>query len=785
MAIEYAYRYHQAYQVALWARADTTEALNSSYTEIAGLLELPQKGAQEQEVIVQAVKGWLSSKHDWLLILDNADDLPIVQAFLPTRYTGHLLLTTRAQATGTVAQPLEIETMDEETGTLFLLRRARLVAPDALLENASPADRAVASQITKELGGLPLALDQAGAYIEETACSLADYQRLYQTRRADLLRTRGTFGDDHPQPVATTWSLSFEQVEQRNPAAADLLRLCAFLAPDAIPEEILIDGAAELGPTLASIATDAFYLNEAIAVLRAYSLLVRDPQAKTLGVHRLVQTVVGEALSIETQRQWKQRTVLALNAAFPSGKFTNWPICERLLPHALYCAAWIEQEQLEIPEGTRLLNQAGHYLIERGRYEEAEPLLKLALAMMEQQLGAEHVGITAYLNNLATLHEMRGRYEEAELLLKRALTIKEQQLGVEHLSTLGSLSNLALLYQRQGRYEKAEPLFERVLVAREKQLGAEHPDTAASLNNLASLYVKQRRYAEAEPLFERALAIKEQQLGTEHPDTVGSLNSLAVVYQEQGRYAEAESLFERTLAIRERLLGTEHPDTALSMNNLAVLYVRQGRYAEAEPLFKRVLAIREQQWGVTHPSTASSLSNLAGLYVSQGKYDEAEPLYKRALAIFEQLLGAEHTNTASILNNLAYLYMRQGKYVQAEPLLVRVLALRERELGAMHPDTAISLSNLASLYADQGRYAEAEPLLVRVLALRERELGSEHPSTATSLSNLASLYADQGRYAEAEPLYQRALLISEQKLGSEHPDTITIRHNLVSLQPES
>jgi hypothetical protein len=204
LALEYAHRYGNEYQTVLWARADTIEALNASYTEIAGLLNLPQKDEQKQEVIVQAVKGWLSRESGWLLILDNADELAIVPPFLPTRFTGHLLLTTRVQATGKLAERLEVKTMSEDVGALLLLRRARLIARDATLSDASPADCAVAKAITKELGGLPLALDQAGAYIEETGCSLSDYQRLYQIRQRELLQARGGLVDDHPDPVATT-----------------------------------------------------------------------------------------------------------------------------------------------------------------------------------------------------------------------------------------------------------------------------------------------------------------------------------------------------------------------------------------------------------------------------------------------------------------------------------------------------------------------------------------------------------------------------------------------------
>jgi hypothetical protein len=105
-----------------------------------------------------------------------------------------------------------------------------------------------------ELGGLPLALDQAGAYIEETGCGLSGYLDLYRTRRKDLLQRRSKLRSEHPEPVATTWSLSFQKVEQANPAAAELLRLCAFLDPEAIPEDIIAAGAAEVGPLLHPVA---------------------------------------------------------------------------------------------------------------------------------------------------------------------------------------------------------------------------------------------------------------------------------------------------------------------------------------------------------------------------------------------------------------------------------------------------------------------------------------------------------------------------------------------------
>src|SRR5262249_897628 len=162
-------------------------------------------------------------------------------------FSGHILVTTRAQAMGRLASRIEVGIMPQEVGALFLLRRALLVAPNAPLESAASSDIATAREICEELGGLPLALDQAGAYIEEIPCRLKDYQSLYRTRRTEMLNERGGLVDDHPKSVAATWSLSFEKVQQKNPAAAELLQLCAFLHPDAVPEELITDGAGHLG----------------------------------------------------------------------------------------------------------------------------------------------------------------------------------------------------------------------------------------------------------------------------------------------------------------------------------------------------------------------------------------------------------------------------------------------------------------------------------------------------------------------------------------------------------
>ncbi|HEY6542300.1 MAG TPA: FxSxx-COOH system tetratricopeptide repeat protein, partial [Ktedonobacteraceae bacterium] len=431
-ALEYAYRYYQDYTAVLWARAESTDALISSYVALATLLGLPEREAKEQEVTVQAVKTWLQTHRGWLLILDNADELALLPEFLPPALAGHLLLTTRAAATGRLAQRLEIETLPPEQGALFLLRRAALLAPDANLSPIANLQQELARQISEELGGLPLALDQAGAYLEETGCSFADYQQLYQQHRDALLRKRGGVVADHPEPVASTWALSFQQTQEKNPAAADLLCVCAFLAPDAILEEILTEGAAQLGPVLAPVAADMLSFNQAIETLRAYSLVRRDPAGKTLSVHRLVQTVLQDTLEEGEKCSWGERATLAVNAAFPKAEYDSWPQCERLLPQAVAATQLIEKYHIVSEEAGRLLYETASYLQDRARYVEAEPLYQRALRFREQLLGPEHLDVAQSLNNLANLYQQQGKDAEAEPLYQRALRIWEQQFGSEH-----------------------------------------------------------------------------------------------------------------------------------------------------------------------------------------------------------------------------------------------------------------------------------------------------------------------------------------------------------------
>src|SRR6266516_4254940 len=623
IAIEDNYRYRNNYQAVFWVTADSRERLVSDFLGIAHSLNLPEKDAQDQREIVQAVKRWLREHIDWLLIFDNADDIAMIVDFIPAAVKGHVLLTTRTQTFARIARGIPVETMTLEEGALFLLRRAHLIEPDAVLDTASNIDFKGAMQIANMMGGLPLALDQAAAYIEEVGCSIHDYLMLYQKHRKDLLSMRGLPAPDHPEPVTTTWALSFEMVERADPAAAELLRFCAFLSPDTIAEEIITQGAYELGPVLQVLADNPLAMDDAIAELRKYSLMSRNPQNKTLAVHRLVQADLRDAMDQETQRQWTRRAVIAVNLVFPEVKFENWRLCQRYLPQAQSCADLIDQWEMTIPEAVRLLRRAGFYLRERAQYSQAEALLLHALTIAERTFGPDHIQVAQTLNNLARLYVAQGKYTETEGLYKQALNIQEKVLGLEHPDTALTLYNLASLFQDEGRYEEAKALYQQALSIQENVLGAEHPDTAITLHNLASLFQAEGRYEEAEALYQRALNIQEKVLGAEHPDVASSLDSLENLYVTKGKYEEAEALYQQALNIQEKVLGAEHPDVASSLDSLENLYVTKGKYAEAAPLYLRAFEIYRQVLGEKHPRTTRILSNLAATYKFLGGDEEA------------------------------------------------------------------------------------------------------------------------------------------------------------------
>ena len=842
VVLEYAYRYSHEYHVVMWVNAATQATLIETFVAFASKLHLSHEyDPSDQQSIAQAIKHWLESTSlPWLLIFDNVDEtenseggIERIRPFLPQTATGHMLVTTRTQTVGaiTTEAPLEVPNMARMEGVLFLLRRAHR-KEKTFGEHQNLSDKEIetvndAVNLASALDNFPLALDQAGAYIQQTGRSLSSYFSLYQKTLGKTFRAqRGEPVTEYPQSVATTWEISFRLVKRRNAAATELLRLCAFLAPDAIPEDLLDKNPSYWNTSSKHTEREAalYAFDQAIAVLLKFSLIKRDEATETVSIHRLVQVVLKDAMKGKVQQRWAEHAVLATEDVFPveqeseTGMYTL-----RYLAQAQACAALIHDYDITCVEAVYLLTRTGNcvsqyalytqaeelykqaldiakrslhdddpsaadprinlgYLYaKQGKYQQAELLYQEAFDILERHFGSEHLDLALPLDHLALLYTDQYRYTEAEALLLRAVSLREQNLETQHIDHASSLTNLGNLYRKQGRYTEAEQFYQRSLSIQEHHLGPEHLALASIVHNVALVKSDQSKYAEAEPLYQRTLAIREHYLGPEHPEVADTLSSLAILYKEQGKYLEAELLYQRVLAIREKILGTNHQAVAQALHNLAVLSSHMNRQAEAEHLFQKAWHIWELALGTEHPDITYAMIGLADLYSEQGKYAEAEPLYQRALVIREQSLNVDSFEVAGPLTGLANLYAKQGKYAEAEPLYQLVLSIQEQTLEPGHPDIADSFGRLALLYANQGKVTEAEVYYLRALQNLEHVVGPDHIDLAGILNNLALFYSDQGNHEEAVNACQRALAIRERHLGSEHPDTANSLETLAFL----
>jgi tetratricopeptide (TPR) repeat protein len=748
LAVEYIYRYQPEYQATLWLSATPPELLSANILSLADQLGISGPDNIDEQTRIDAIRRWLHSHDRWLFVLDNLEDFSLVDQLLPLNSGGHVLLITQSQTTGPFTSRLSVDQMSIEDGALLLLRCAQIISkqdvPDItskqdILDIVSEEDHLQASKIAEELRGYPLALDQAGAYIEETQRPLSAYLELYKKKQAILLGKRGRITNDHPDPVTTTLALTFQKIGEINANALELLHFLAFLHPDVLPDEAIMYGASTLSGTLHRVVSDSLAFDAAIATLRKFSLIRQRTDSTTLNMHHIIQIVLKNDLTKKRQHHLASQAVRLVNFIFPAVTFETWKECERYLPQAVHCATLILDYKLKLKDGGLLLERLGFY------------------------------------------YYQRGCYTDAETYLTQAMHLQEDHSLSDSSATAQTLNSLGLLYQQLARYEQAENLYQRSLKLRERLLGPDHPKTAESLHNLAMLYGDQGNYHQAKRLYLQVLALEERTKDSDHPDVASTLNNLAFIFYQQGRYADAKAAYQRALTIYEHALSSNHPNLTYPLDGLATIAEKQGDYQRAEELAQRAVAICKEAFGEDHVETAHSISKLADIAESRGNYQQAEAFYQQALSIYEQALGSQHPDIAPVLNNLAFLAKKRELYEQAASLYERALAIYEQAVGPLHPDVASVLNNLGQLARKMGNVAHAEVLLKRVLDIHEHVFDQPHPDTAQSMTNLADLLANLDKFKEAESFYQQALTIRLQTEDPEHEETTRVREKYATL----
>ena len=675
--------------------AETLERLNASLASLADEKYLNLPGLKEAEQI-DAVLGWLNDNPGWLMILDNADDedaAKAVENLLPRLANGRVIITSRYKRWSASVKPHPLDLLPLKKATQFILDRTadrRIQTPD---------DKKLAGQLAKELDRLPLALEQAAAYIAHNQCSFADYLHQWDSERQNVLDWYDERQMQYPASVAVTWQRTFEQL---GPPSRALLHLSAFLAPEMIPSEMfensidIVKEAVELLTGKKLTKKSKIKIDDILAELAAYSMIIR--QAKGFTVHRILQGVIRYRIPEESRPDWIQKALQIVNNFAPtaSDDVRTWPVLNVLRPHAELIAQTADQSEISEPT-SRLMNQLGLYLTAKGLYNEAEPLMRRALKIDETSFGPEHPKVAIPLNNLAALLQDTDRLSEAEPLMRRGLEIEESSKGPNHPHVAIQLNNLAALLQATNRLSEAEPMYRRALKIDEASFGPDHPDVARDLNNLASLLLATNRLSEAEPMYRRVVEIFEKSLGKDHPNVATALNNLAELLRTTNRLSEAEPMYRRALKIDEASLGPNHPNVARDLNNLALLLTATNRLSEAEPLMRRASKIDEASFGPDHPKVAIRLNNLALLLKATNRLSEAEPMYRRSLKIDEASFGPDHPNVAIDLNNLALLLKATNRLSEAEPMYRRALKILEDSLGPDHPKTKTVRNNLQTL----------------------------------------------------------------------------------------
>ena len=767
-AVHYAYRYSAEYTGVWWLPSESAATLAVRYAALADRLELRVAESGNQQQRIEAVRNYLEGTEEtgerWLLIFDNAvptfgpDDVRhALHDYLPCRGKCDVLITSREKAWRHIAEEQDVYVLAEDDAVRFLMERTE------------DRNKETARELARELGCLPLALEQAGAYIDESQGqqTLASYLTLFRRMPLEHLTVDRAKVGEYGEAVATTWFISFDAAERQSPAAGDLLRLCAFLDPNRVPLGDLIAHADKLPSRLSTALRDPEAGPTAVSMLLRYSL-AEAAGSGLLNTHRLVQLVVREWLANEEFEAWLMAALMVINAAFPSdtGDPQQWEVCARLVAHAQAVLWHVDRASLTPGTAGRLLNQIGLYLQRRGLFADAQEALERALAIDEAVHGPDHPDVATGLNNLAGVLQDQGDYAGARERYERALAIAEAVHGPDHPVVAIGLSNLAGVLQVQGDYAGARERYERALAIMEATFEPNHPNLATALSNLAGVLRVQGDYAGARERFERALAIAEAVHGPDHPDVAIGLSNLAGVLRVQGDYAGARERYERALAIAEAVHGPDHPDVAIGLSNLAGVLQDQGDYAGARERYERALAIAEAVHGPDHPDVATRLNNLAGVLQVQGDYAGARERFERALAIAEAVHGPDHPDVAIGLSNLAGVLRVQGDYAGARERYERALAIMEATFEPNHPNLATALSNLALVLRVQGDYAGARERYERALAIDEAVHGPDHPDVAIGLSNLAGVLEQTGDFITSVRLLWRTLAFQQRQSPS-------------------
>jgi tetratricopeptide (TPR) repeat protein len=566
IALEYAYRHADQYDLIWWLRAESAATIEEDYLGLARRLNLTD--AADAGSAATSLLKWLGGARRWLLIFDDASDIALdYSPYYPPQDFGHVLITFRSSLSQGSRGARPVNVWSSQEAIAFLLRQT------------GESDEAAAGQLAAALGYLPLALDQAATYIRAEKVSIADYFLLLKTREWEMLSSGGRSTRDSAL-VATVWEKSLQRISREYIQETRILQFGAFLASDPIPPPLIMRGLGFL---------DYVADRDSIIVPQARDFLLEDSMVNRAGdsfsIHPLVQTVVRHRMGPEQARQFAEQALVATESSFPadSDEPSAWPACSRLLPHAQAVLMHNESFKFPLPQVTRLINKMALYWLSQGDYRTVTEWLPRALAYEEEILHSPALRSVPLLNNLGVGWLGLAEFHMAGSALERGTKVYEETRGGESPYFAALLGNLGLVSLGRQAPERAEEYCQRALETNASVYGSGHPMVGVDMINLGVVMFHLGAAENARGMTQQGyeIIIRHRQPSQ---DEALCLNNLGVLNLTLGLHSRAEEMFRRALDIRERLLGAEHPRTRQSRERLGLLGISVSEVMRAGPV---------------------------------------------------------------------------------------------------------------------------------------------------------------------------------------------------------
>jgi tetratricopeptide (TPR) repeat protein len=603
LALEYAHRFAGEYELAWWIPSEQPELISDHLSALALKLGLVSAGTASPEA-VEMLQGHLRRHGRWLLIFDNAEDRDALARLLPDG-PGHQLITSRNHHWTGVAQPIDVDVFSRAESVALVQSHLPQLKDD-------DADR-----LADALDDLPLAVGQAVDLIAETRLPVDAYLRNLATHTADLMG-EGRPPGGYPVPLAASVALTAERLHAADPAAWQLLLLCARLGPEPIPADLFTTRPDLLPGPLRKVAAKPVAFARAVSKIGSYGLARLTETGPVL--HRLVQAILRDtAPSPATNRTVVDRLLAAAVPDTPTDP-RWWPRWQVLLPHIIAA----DPASSDSADLRFITDNAMWHLTARGEARDALPLTEQLHQAWIARHGPDDESVLAITHTLAEIHRTLGHYRQARDLNQENYERRLRRYGNRHVDVLNSTLSLAGNLRSMGHFDEARVLDEGALAGYRRIIGDNHPFTLNAAANLAVDLFELGEYERARQLIEDTLARQKRVLGPEHPETLAAAQSLTLVLQELGSPERARELATETWKSQRRVLGDNHPDSLMSAHNMAVHLHRAGDYEAAHHMNRENLTRRRQALGAEHPDTVESAYALAEDLDALGRHTEAD-----------------------------------------------------------------------------------------------------------------------------------------------------------------